>query len=152
MLAQACKAPRTPVALAADSETLRAAVTDADKPYVLVSFYTTYCKPCVKEFPDLLQMQHDANSPVSVLFVSLDEPHIAAEQLSGFMQAHRLDVNTYHFDPTQAAAFIHEEVPTWDQSVPLNLLYTREGRLVESLGMTSAKEVTMLVHQDQSFQ
>lgn len=132
-----------------DDRGLMQTLHGVDRPYVLLSFYTTFCKPCVKEIPDLRALDQDAQSPVRVLFVSLDHGP-SREHLPAFMDKTGLR-HSYHLDADAAAAFFGANLPDWNQSVPQNLLFTREGRLVEHLQMTGAKEVVMLVHKDQSF-
>jgi len=132
-----------------DDRGLIAAVHAGDRPYVLLSFFTTFCKPCVKEIPDLYAMHQDPESPVQVLFVSLDHGSSRAH-LPAFMQKVGLE-RTYFLDEQAAATFFGENLPDWNQSVPQNLLFSRDGRLVEHMQMTGSKEVIMLIHKDQSF-
>lgn len=132
-----------------DDRDLMQTLHTAGRPYVLLSFYTTCCKPCVKEIQALQAINQKAESPLAVVFISLDEGEASAS-LPAFLARHGL-AHSYHLDGQAASAFFGATAPEWNERVPQNLLFTQEGRLVEHLRITDAKEVMMLVHEDQSF-
>lgn len=131
-------------------------VQRSEKPYVLVNFYATYCKPCLKEIPDLLKLYHDKNSPVEVIFVSLDDDdgprkQDFEEKLYKFSENNHLPGTPNHFAVDSARAFIYRLFPGWNSSIPLNMVFARSGRLVEKTGLTDRGEIEMIVSQDMSF-
>ncbi|MDX1906351.1 MAG: TlpA disulfide reductase family protein [Bacteroidia bacterium] len=156
LTAPACKAPQSNTGTASlvtetDTARLTDMVRQSGKSYVLVNFYTTYCKPCVKEMPELLSVSHKPESPVQLILVSLDEPEVETGVVASFLQRLRVDQPTYRLGLAQAEPFIRRYYPDWDRSVPLNLLYAQDGRLVEVTGITSEKEVEMIINHDLTF-
>ena len=90
ILATACnRQPSTAAVLhdveRVDSDKIESIILAASRPYVLVNFYSTYCKPCIKEIPDLIKLKNNPDSEVEVLFVSLDEPEGLDAKLAGFL-------------------------------------------------------------------
>ena len=45
---------------------------NSHKKYHVVNFFATYCKPCVKEIPDLLAIKNE-HPDIDVHFVSIDD-------------------------------------------------------------------------------
>jgi peroxiredoxin len=66
---------------------------------VLLSFWATWCAPCIEEMPSLLELHHDQPS-LAVVAVSIDED---AEAYKRFLAHHRVDLIAVR-DPSQRAA------------------------------------------------
>ncbi|WNJ20784.1 TlpA disulfide reductase family protein [Pontibacter sp. G13] len=126
-------------------------ISDHPQSYVVVNFYTTYCKPCLEEIPELAKFQQDSDREADVLLVSMDEPAVSKLFLAQYLERCGVDFVTYHLDPTLAEEFMVKYVPDWDRSIPVNLIFTQGGRLVEKTGMTNPSEIRMIIHQDQMF-
>lgn len=124
-------------------------IEDSQKPYVLVNFYATNCKPCLEELPGLIAMHQDPASQVEVLFVALD--NLPEPKLSAFNQENGMNFATYRFESSDSAGtFIRQNYPEWDDSVPLNMVYASSpARFVAQTGMTDRTEVEMILGQDQ---
>ena len=69
---------------------------------VLLSFWATWCAPCVEEMPSLLELQHDQLN-LAVVAVSIDED---ANAYSHFLAHHHVDLITVR-DPGQKAAQLY---------------------------------------------
>jgi len=66
---------------------------------VLLSFWATWCAPCIEEMPSLLDLHHDQPS-LAIVAVSIDED---ADAYNRFLAHHRVDLITVR-DPGQKAA------------------------------------------------
>jgi len=40
--------------------------------YLIINFWATWCPPCIKEIPDLLELQEKFNNKVKLVFISVD--------------------------------------------------------------------------------
>ncbi|MFK7925686.1 MAG: TlpA family protein disulfide reductase [Bacteroidia bacterium] len=126
-------------------------VRNADKPYVVVNFFATWCKPCIQELPELVALHNNSESEANVILVSIDDSAVLENGLSAFLD--KMDVNfpSYHLNPDSLENFVRKVYPEWDTSIPLNFVYTNTGRLIEVTGMTDQTEISMIIHEDQSF-
>ena len=132
-------------------ETLKA----SEKPYVVLNFFTTYCKPCIKEIPELLKVHQDQKGDASVIFISLDDEmeqkHQLFEKLEDFLHPHGIDFPTFHYNIDHAREFIKKMYPQWNSSIPLNLIFANDGRFVEKTGITDKGDVELIINQDKVF-
>ncbi len=122
----------------------------ADKPYVLVNFFVTACRPCEQEIPELLELSEDPRSEAAVMFVTLDGPENLVQDLERMFDRMNVSFPSYQYTLDAAQPFIEEIHPQWRGDVPLNLLYRQDGSLVKALGMTTPEEIVMEIHRDQS--
>lgn len=117
---------------------------------MLVNVFATWCKPCRAEIPELVAVHNSPESQVDVLFVSVDDPDlITQEKLADFLKGMTVNFRSYHMDPTEAITFVGKYHPGWNEQIPLNLVFTKEGRMVHATGMTDRHEIEMVVHKDQ---
>lgn len=59
-------------------------LSDFNDKVVIVNFWASWCKPCVKEFPSLIRMLETYSDEVVLLAISADKTH---EDLMGFVKA-----------------------------------------------------------------
>lgn len=111
-----------------------------------MNFYATWCGPCKKEMPDLVEMAHDSASIAEVVLISIDSPADAQNILPGFLQDHGIDFATYT-KVNDPGKFIARYYPGWQGSIPLTLLFRKGGEMLEAIvGMTSNKELGMILN------
>jgi hypothetical protein len=134
-----------------DVESFQQQIRASKQPYVLVSFFRMDCQLFATQLPDLIRMQADSIEPISVMLISLDEPQVAHSQLATQLYRQGFHADLYHFDPQEAMPYFTTVLPDWDQSVPFNLIYDRQGNLIEATSLIDDKEVHLIVHADQSF-
>ncbi|MEM0995598.1 MAG: TlpA disulfide reductase family protein [Bacteroidota bacterium] len=127
-------------------EELLTAIHKSERPYILVNFFATWCKPCKREIPDLVALENDAEAGIKVLLVSIDEEKDAKAQLRDFLT--ELGVNFTTYARTQGeAAFIKRFYPAWDGRIPLTLLYDQEGNQLEAIrGLTERDEIELIIN------
>lgn len=154
ILATACTQPsRSPVieVTPIGDVSLMERVSDSDRPYVLVNFFATYCKPCEQEIPGLVALAGEGDSHMSLMLVALDEKASLDQNLEAMFSRMDLSVPAFHYTLAEAEPFIRKLYPEWGGDIPLSLVFRNDGTLVRALGMTDPQEVTMVIHHDQSF-
>jgi thiol-disulfide isomerase/thioredoxin len=127
-------------------EEMMSLVKSAPKPYVLLNFFATWCAPCRREMPDLVALQKDSTALVDVKLISVDRPNVSAADLRSFLADFDVDFQTYaaQSDPGK---FIAQFYGIWNDEIPLSLIYSKEGRMVEALaGLTDRAEIEMIVN------
>lgn len=132
------------------SQSLEAMILASQKPYHLVNFYATYCKPCIKEIPELIALKNAENGEIEVSFVSLDDEDVVKTQLNTFLEEHQMDFNSYTFQQDSAEKYILQHFPDWDKQIPLTLIFDKSGRFVSHIGMTDKAEIELIVTEDKN--
>ena len=129
-----------------DKEQLLELIYHSDRPYVLVNFFATWCRPCKEELPDLIELKKDASSDVEVILVSVDKPNDAKTKLHNFLNDLGVDFQTYAKSENEAA-FIKSFYGYYDGRIPLTLLYDNQGNQLEVFkGMTDRQEIELVVN------
>jgi thiol-disulfide isomerase/thioredoxin len=134
-----------------DEQELMTHIQQSPKDYVVVNFYATWCKPCIKELPELVDLKNNPESQTDVLLVSVDEDKAKDQSLGKFLQKMEVNFPSFHLSPDSLEPLVAKVYPEWNTTIPLNFVYTKEGRLVEATGMTDQQEILMIIHEDQVF-
>lgn len=134
-----------------DATSLEQMIHASQKPYHLVNFYATYCKPCIKEIPELIALKDAENSDIEVSFVSLDDADVVNKQLQAFLQEQNMDFASYSFPQDSATAYILKHFPEWNQQIPLSFVFDKSGKLISHLGMTDKAEIEVIITEDKNF-
>ncbi len=58
--------------------------------WVIVNFWATWCAPCLKEIPDLMELSH-LTDPVAVKVIGIDFEEIDTDALKKFIQALKIN-------------------------------------------------------------
>ena len=89
---------------------------------------------------------------VDVLLVSLDDIEKGeTEPLGKALQPLGVDFESLHLMPEEAYRFIQGHFPGWNSTIPLNFIFTSDGRLVTQTGLTDYSELRMIVDEDRRF-
>lgn len=119
--------------------------------YVVVCFYTSSCKGCAKEVQELTSPGLAMHTEAKLLLVSLDSGADLEQKVRTFWQDQPYPGPFYHLPQQEWMTFLQKEHPNLEGEIPLSLIYTKEGRLVEAVSFTDPHEIEMIIHQDQSF-
>ena len=128
---------------------LNSLLAESAKPYHVVNFYATFCKPCIKELPELIELDKDPE--VAVHFVSMDDKRVIQGSLSNFMKVHNLS-ETFYFPEDSAQLYIQKNYPDWNTQIPLSFVIHKSGRIIAQKGLTDKAELKMIIAEDKSFQ
>ena len=125
-------------------------ISESEQPYVLLGFYQYGCPLCSEELPELVALHKQKDAGIRVIIISINEED-KTDELPEFLAERGVDFPTYHLNPELVNEFIQTRYSRWDGTAPLNLIFTKDGVLVEVTGMTDQKEVRLIVHEHQSF-
>lgn len=104
------------------------------------------------ELPELLEFYDKQAEEVELLLISLDPPDSLSRELGTFARQTGLKIPPYQWSRQEAYAFIDSVYPGWGSSVPFNLLFSADGRLVDATGMTDRKEAELILRGDLNFE
>lgn len=119
--------PPLPSPTRVDTLQLKAVIESyRDKKAVMVNVWATWCVPCVKEFPYLVELQKKYSDQLHVIFVSADFPEQdTAARVFLFRQG--VEWETYLKDAPDEP-FIRAMSEEWSGALPATFVYDREGR------------------------
>ena len=93
-----------------------------DTVYV-VSFWATFCKPCIAEIPDFIKIIEKYKSQrVKLLLVSLDLPTYYPEKIKAFAQKNNYNTNIAWLDETNADHFCPMIDQKWSGAIPSTII------------------------------
>ena len=119
------------------------ALKDANKGKVmLINFWATWCKPCVKEFPELVKLYSNyKDKGFELIFISVDVSEDVESKVIPFLKKQNVDFVTYYnkFDkPEELINYIDKD---WEGAIPSTYIYDKEGKLTTHiLGSKSYEE------------
>ena len=89
---------------------------------LLVSFWATWCAPCVEEIPYFIETvkKYKADS-VELVLVSLDFPNAFPIQVNRFVKQKKYDATLFWLSDTNADYFTPKIDSTWDGAIPVTL-------------------------------
>jgi len=93
---------------------------------VVVSFWATWCQPCVEEFPILVSLATERKD-VAVVSVSIDEKEDRAA-LEAFVREKQPPFPVYARASGNDEAFINGVDPSWSGVVPATLILGPDGK------------------------
>jgi thiol-disulfide isomerase/thioredoxin len=108
-----------------DAAGVRGAAATHKGRVVLVSFWATWCAPCLVEFPDLVALARERKD-VRVISVSIDDP-IDRAAVEEVVAKHKPPFPVYMKTAGKDAAFIDGIDPSWSGAVPATLILAPGG-------------------------
>ena len=109
-----------------DAATLRQRIESHHGQPVVVTFWATWCAPCVKEFPDLMALAR-RRTDVAFVSVSIDDEQDAAA-LGRFVAERQPPFPVYRKADRHDSEFIDTVDPAWSGVVPATIVYDADGK------------------------
>jgi thiol-disulfide isomerase/thioredoxin len=100
---------------------------------LLVNFWASWCKPCVKEFPELVKLYNDyKDKGFQLVFISLDDAQDIDKTVKPFLIKQGVDFTSYYnkFDkPEQLIDYVDKN---WQGAIPSTYIYDKSGAMQSS--------------------
>ena len=113
---------------------------------VVVDIWSTYCAPCMKEFPQLIKLQEKHGEKVACASFNINyaglpdqTPETDLEFIEPFLQRHGNSVD--HIVSTVTDEAIYAELEVY--AIPAVLIYDRNGKLTNKVLEENAYETTI---------
>jgi thiol-disulfide isomerase/thioredoxin len=107
-------------------EDITAYIQKADHP-VIVTFWATWCKPCIEELPSLQQtVQQNKSAKVELVMVSLDFPEAYPKDILDFIKRKKISATFFWLNETDADHFCPAIDKQWQGSIPATLFVNKE--------------------------
>ena len=93
-----------------------------DTVYV-ISFWATFCKPCVAEIPGFIKTTHKyKDQKVKLMLVSVDLPSFYPKKIAAFAAKNNFNTNIAWLDETNADYFCPMIDKSWSGSIPATII------------------------------
>jgi len=100
------------------------------KPVVL-NLWGTWCAPCLKEIPDLMQLQREfADRGVELVAVAMDDPADLA-MVDGFRKRFFPEFDSYIRNEPDMDTLVSVVDPAWNELLPTTYLIGKDGKVVK---------------------
>jgi thiol-disulfide isomerase/thioredoxin len=107
----------------------------------LLNFWATWCKPCVKEFPELVKLYRTYKEKgFELLFISLDVPEDVEPKLKPFLQKQGVDFTTFYSTFAKPEELMDYIDKNWQGAIPTTYIYDKDGTMKSSILGTKTYE------------
>lgn len=114
---------------------------------VILSFWASWCPPCLEEFPDLVAIEKEfRNRGVVVVSVSADFPDRLESDLFPLLDKYRPEFPVYLRIADDPSCFARTIDPEWDGTIPATFFIGRDGRTLIKRYSRSSRYATMTRH------
>lgn len=92
----------------------------------VINFWATWCRPCVKELPQFLELYEKYNDEnLELSLVSFDFVEDLENKLKPFVAKKNIEAKVYLLDETDYNAFIDKVDPSWSGAIPATLMIAK---------------------------
>ncbi len=93
---------------------------------LIINLWATFCKPCVEEIPDLINVSAKYGEKIRLIFVSVDADKDYPKKLKRFIKKRHLKMNTTWLNETNADYFCPAFDSSWSGSIPATLFISKK--------------------------
>jgi len=112
---------------------LQTILNKKDNKLYVVNFWATWCKPCVMELPEFMEVNkaYKSNPHFKMILVSLDMANDVETSVVPFLKKNKIDTDVYLLDDNK---HMNDWIPaidkSWTGAIPATVLY-RNGKKLE---------------------
>lgn len=95
---------------------------------ILFSFWATWCKPCVEEFPDLIKLYNNyKDKNFKIILISIDFKEDINTKLVPFLKEHNVNFPIYFDDFNKQEELIDYFDKNWEGGIPSTYIFDKNG-------------------------
>jgi len=93
----------------------------------LINFWATWCKPCVKEIPDLMKInQKFKNGKFKMILVSLDFDIHLQTKVIPFITEQKIDADVILLNDNKQHEWINKVNEQWTGAIPITIIHNKK--------------------------
>ena len=111
----------------------------------LINFWATWCKPCVEEMPELLEIDNKfRDKKFKMILVSMDfSTHLNAD-VKPFIRKRDIKAEVVLLDDQKAYLWIDKVDKNWAGSIPITMIYNKDFYFFKE-GMVTFDELNEII-------
>lgn len=102
-------------------EGLQSLINEKDHQLHIINFWATWCKPCVKELPQFIDLAK-SHPEISISLVSLDFRQDLETKVYPFLDKKNIDLRVLLIDELDYNLWIDMVDPSWSGAIPATLI------------------------------
>lgn len=111
-----------------------ALLDDARGEVILINLWATWCAPCLREIPELMQLRETyQDKEFRLIAVAMDDPQDLETHVIPFRDQRFPDWNTFQRAEVEMDRFVSVVDPAWNEVLPTSYLLDRSGTVVKVL-------------------
>ena len=100
---------------------------------VVLNLWGTWCAPCLKEIPDLMQLEREfADRGVELVAVAMDDPTDLA-MVDSFRQRFFPEFDSYIRNEPDMDTLVSVVDPAWNELLPTTYLISSDGKVIKRI-------------------
>lgn len=120
----------------------------ANDTVVLINFWATWCKPCIEELPDFIELENQLkNTNIKFHYVSLDFKKNIPQSVIPFVEKQLLNKSVFLLDETDYNSWINKVEPSWQGSIPATVIVNQHGVKFFKEGQLTKSELLIALKQ-----
>ena len=129
-------------------EGLESVINKKDNVLYVVNFWATWCKPCVMELPEFMEVnkEYRSNPHFKMILVSLDMAKEVNTDVRLFLLKNKIDADVYLLDDNK---HMNEWIPAvdknWSGAIPATAFYRNGKKLLFREGKMEKKELDQII-------
>lgn len=140
---------RTPVLKIVNFAQLQTVLQQHDNKLYVVNFWATWCKPCVHELPDFMEVNKKfrENPRFKMILINMDNALEIDATVRPFIQKNKIKTDVYILDDNKR---MNEWIPAvdknWSGAIPATIFYRNGKKLEFKESVMSKKELEQIIN------
>ena len=136
--------------LITDYNDLFAKFTQNDDKLYVVNYWATWCKPCVEELPDFMEVNNELkdNRHFKMILVSLDKASALETDVQDFIEDNNISTDVYLLsDNKRQMQWIPRVNERWSGAIPSTAFYKNGEQVAFVEGQLNKQQLTEIIQQ-----
>lgn len=118
-----------------------------DTTYV-INFWATWCKPCVKELPDFIEVNDKfKNDKFKMILVSMDFDSQLESKVKPFILANNINAEVVLLADSKQHKWIDKVDPEWSGSIPITIIFNKDFYFFRE-GSVNSEELNEIINKN----
>jgi thiol-disulfide isomerase/thioredoxin len=127
-----------PIVQTIDRGDLKKMLENPEKVTVL-NFWATWCKPCIEELPEFVDVYTEMGDQIDMRLISLDQAQKIDSVVVPFLKKENIRIPVLVLDDPVSNEWIPMVDPHWDGAIPVTIIYNEQQKIFLEKQVTSSE-------------